>query len=182
MSNDALATCDNFVSALPLVRYYVIGQNLRLCFLFRDTWEMANTNGAHSVIHRVLILGVRDITVIHDSIRWHGQAVYPATPIIRELDNANLEVHVAHPREPADPYKKVKYHKNKHTLAWSARVLCCMELEFTKHEYHIIFFNRTNSRSTVPRWPNFWELKFLKLEYHLELEFIKLEFLEVLPL
>ena len=26
----------------------------------------------------------------------------------------------------------------------------------TKLEYHIIFFNRTNSNSTMPRWQNWW--------------------------
>ena len=31
-----------------------------------------------------------------------------------------------------------------------------MVLEFTKLEYHIIFFNRTNSNSAVPRWQNWW--------------------------
>ena len=31
-----------------------------------------------------------------------------------------------------------------------------MLLEFTKLEYHIIFFNRTNSNSAVPRWQNRW--------------------------
>ena len=42
------------------------------------------------------------------------------------------------------------------TQAWYTRVLCCMLLEFTKLEYHIIFFNRTNSNSAVPRWQNRW--------------------------
>lgn len=41
------------------------------------------------------------------------QAIYPATSIIRELDNADLEVHVAHPREPTSAYKKVIYHKTR---------------------------------------------------------------------
>ena len=47
----------------------------------------------------------------------------------------------------------------KGTWAWYTRVLCCKVLEFTKLEYHIIFFNRTNSNSAVPRWQNWWETR-----------------------
>ena len=42
----------------------------------------------------------------------------------------------------------------KGTRACYTRVLCCMVLEFTKLEYHIIFFRRTNSNSAVSRWQN----------------------------
>ena len=42
------------------------------------------------------------------------------------------------------------------TWAWYTQVLCCMVLEFTKLKYNIIFFNRTNSNSAVPRWQNWW--------------------------
>ena len=42
------------------------------------------------------------------------------------------------------------------TRAWYTRVLCCVVLEFTKLEYHIIFLNCTNSNSVVPRWQNWW--------------------------
>ena len=45
----------------------------------------------------------------------------------------------------------------KGTRAWYTRVLCCMVREFTKLEYHIIFFNRTNSNSAVLQWQNWWE-------------------------
>ena len=41
------------------------------------------------------------------------------------------------------------------TRAWYTRVLC-MVLEFTKLEYHIIFFNHLNFNSAVPRWHNWW--------------------------
>ena len=44
----------------------------------------------------------------------------------------------------------------KGTRAWYTWVLCCMVLEFTKLEYHIIFFNCTNSNSAVPQWQNWW--------------------------
>ena len=50
----------------------------------------------------------------------------------------------------------------KGTRAWYTRVLCCMVLEFTELEYHIIFFNRTNSNSAVPRWQNWWGTRVLK--------------------
>ena len=61
-------------------------------------------------------------------------------------------------------FGKLEYHRNKifcilfikGTRAWYTRVLCCMVLKFTKLEYHIIFFNRTNSYSAVPRWQNWW--------------------------
>ena len=38
------------------------------------------------------------------------------------------------------------------TRACYAQVLCCMELEFSKLEYHIIFFSCTKSRLAVPHW------------------------------
>ena len=49
-------------------------------------------------------------------------------------------------------FGKLEYCRNKifcilfikGTQAWYTRVLCCMVLEFTKLEYHIIFFNHTN--------------------------------------
>ena len=49
-------------------------------------------------------------------------------------------------------FGKLEYCRNKifcilfikGTRAWYTRVLCCMLLEFTKFEYHIIFFNCTN--------------------------------------
>ena len=61
-------------------------------------------------------------------------------------------------------FGKLEYCRNKifcilfikGTRAWYTRVLCCMVLEFTKLKYHIIFFNRTNSNSAVPRWQNWW--------------------------
>ena len=61
-------------------------------------------------------------------------------------------------------FGKLEYRRNKifcilfikGTRAWYIRVLCCMVLEFTKLEYHIIFFNRTNSNSVVPQWQNWW--------------------------
>ena len=61
-------------------------------------------------------------------------------------------------------FGKLKYCRNKifcilfikGTQAWYTRVLCCMVLEFTKLEFHIIFFNRTNSNSAVPRWQSWW--------------------------
>ena len=53
------------------------------------------------------------------------------------------------------------------TRAWYTRVLCCMVLEFTMLEYHIIFFLICPiSTSVVPWWQNFQELEFKKLEYH----------------
>ena len=61
-------------------------------------------------------------------------------------------------------FSKLEYRRNKifcilfinGTRAWYTRVLCCVVLEFTKLEYHIIFFNRTNSNSAVPWWQNWW--------------------------
>ena len=62
----------------------------------------------------------------------------------------------------------------KGTQAWYTKILCYMVLEFTKLEYHIIVFYRTNSNSTVPRWQNWWgtrvsETRVLKkvIPYHL---------------
>ena len=61
-------------------------------------------------------------------------------------------------------FGKLEYRRNKifcilfikGTRAWYSRVLCCMVLEFTKLEYHIIFFDPTNFNSAVPRWQNWW--------------------------
>ena len=50
----------------------------------------------------------------------------------------------------------------KGTRAWYTRALCCMVLEFTKLEYHIICFNHTNSNSAVPRWQNWWGTRVLE--------------------
>ena len=51
------------------------------------------------------------------------------------------------------------------TRAWYTRVLCCMVLEFTKLEYHIIFFNRTNPIQQFYGGRTDEELEFLKLEF-----------------
>ena len=50
----------------------------------------------------------------------------------------------------------------KGTRAWYTQVLCYIVLEFTKLEYHIIFFNRTNSNSAVPWWQNWWGTQVLE--------------------
>ena len=58
---------------------------------------------------------------------------------------------------------ELEYRKNKidnilfikGTRAWYTRVLCCTVLEYSKLEYHIIFFNRPISTSAMPRWQNF---------------------------
>ena len=49
--------------------------------------------------------------------------------------------------------------------AWYTRVLCCKILEFTKLEYHIIFFNRTNPTQQYHSGRTDEELEFLKLEF-----------------
>ena len=62
--------------------------------------------------------------------------------------------------------KKKKQHFIKNgTRAWYTRVLCCMVLEFTMLEYHIIFFNGPISTLAVPRWQNSQELEFHKKWY-----------------
>ena len=49
-------------------------------------------------------------------------------------------------------------------------------LDFRNIEYYITFLNYTNSRLTVPHLRLIEELKFIELEYYLELDFMKLEY------
>ena len=49
-------------------------------------------------------------------------------------------------------------------------------LDFRNIEYYITFLNYTNSRLTVPHLRLIEELKFIELEYYLELDFVKLEY------
>ena len=86
----------------------------------------------------------------------------------------NIEINVVYFISKVLKLGELEYRRNKInsilfikcTRARYTRVLCCMVLEYTKLEYHIIFFNRPISTSAMPQWQNFKEVKFLKLEYH----------------
>ena len=69
------------------------------------------TNGEHSDISRVLILGVSDI---HTAKGCHcanfDEENNTRSSIAKALVAANLEVHVSHPRKPVTPDENVTYH------------------------------------------------------------------------